>query len=134
MKFILNVSVLVLCLMLLLFFLPSCKKNTESVPQNSCDTNNMTFTKDITPIFKTNCLQCHSKAQYDASGIMNLESYAAVKLYLDNDYHADGVYGSMFMHIIQQNGSVPNMPPSYKLSTCEISKIQAWINQKAKEN
>ena len=120
--------------MLALFFLPSCKKNTESVTQNNCDTINMSFTKDIAPIFKTNCLGCHSKAQYDASGIMNLESYATVKLYLDNDYHADGIYGSKLMHIIEQNGSVPNMPPSYKLNACEIFKVQAWINQKAKEN
>jgi hypothetical protein len=134
MKFIANISLVFLCLMLGLFLLPSCKKSTDQIQQNTCDTNNMTFSKDITPIFKDNCLGCHSKAQYDASGIMNLESYAVVKLYLDNDYHADGIYGSKLMHIIEQYGSVPNMPPSYKLSTCEISKIQAWINQKAKEN
>jgi hypothetical protein len=65
---------------------------------------------------------------------MNLESYPVVKSYLDNDYHADGIYGSKLIHIINHNGSIPDMPPSYLMSACEISKIQAWIKRNAPEN
>ena len=70
----------------------------------------------------------------DSTGINDLEKFSALKLYLENDYQADGVYGSEFMHIINQNGNVPDMPPSSKLSPCDILKINRWIQNGAQEN
>lgn len=114
-----------------IWFFSACKRNVEPSPASLCDSSNMTFNSNIKPIFKANCYSCHSQALSDSTGIMNLESYATIKTYLSNDYHADGIYGSMFMHIIRQEGSVPNMPPNYRLSTCEINQIQAWIQRQA---
>ena len=105
-----------------------CYKDKRELlyPESNCDTTNVTFIKDVQPIMNQSCAfsGCH-QGSVPAAGI-NLSNYAGVKIVVDNG----GLLGS-----INHNAGFSPMPKGgVKLSTCEISKINAWINKGALNN
>lgn len=90
---------------------------------SACDTGTVTYSTTIATIMSTNCIGCHNASS--ASGGFNLSSYAGVKSAVD----ASKLYES-----VSQNGAAASMPPSYKLSTCDINRIKAWIDAGAPNN
>lgn len=80
---------------------------TNTIASN-CVISNMSFSKDVLPIFISNCNGCH------------------LQTYISN--------GSL-MNSILQNGKAAPMPKNaYKLNSCSIATIQAWINKGALNN
>ena len=106
---------------------------TDTSP-TGCDTIHVSYSQSIVPILQDNCYSCHSTALTDSTGGLNLEKYTSLKQYLNYYYHNDSIYGSKFIHIIKQTIGVIPMPPSGKLSDCDIAKVNSWLNDGAPSN
>jgi len=95
---------------------------------------NVSYTKQVKVTLENNCYSCHSTAVTSTGGGLDLENFNSLKNYLNYQYHQDSIYGSKFYHIIDQTGLVPYMPPTGKLSFCELREIKIWINAGAPAN
>ncbi len=83
----------------------------------SCDTNSLTYS-NIAPILTT-CTDsgCHEAGSVNGS----LASYVDVKAFSDNG-------GNIIGSIKHEDGVSPMPQGAEKLSSCNISKIETWIN------
>jgi len=80
----------------------------------ACDTTGVvTYQKQIAALISLNCISCHSGSGAQ-KGVL-LDTYANVKTYLDNGKLMAAVKGTSFQ-----------MPPSYKLTTCEMRQLALW--------
>lgn len=89
---------------------------------NTCVTTNLTYNINIKSIIDSNCAlpACHSSAQASTTG--SLDGYAAV-----SDYASQSVFLRAIKH--ENNATaMPYPPDTPMLSDCNISKIEAWIN------
>lgn len=87
------------------------------------DTQNVSFSKTIMPLITTNCLGCHQTGNLSAG--ISLETYASVKNYVDS---------KRFYGAISYSTGYSPMPPSNKLTDCQLYVIAKWINAGAKNN
>ncbi len=114
----LSKKTLLLVSTVLLLALGSCYNDNEQAlyPGVSCDTSNVTFSGIVSLIIQPNCAQsgCHSD---NAPSGLKLTNFDQVKIAVQSHFLMD--------HITVQNGK-SMMPPSGKLSSCEINKILAW--------
>ncbi len=96
----------------------TCSDNT------ACNTDNVTFSGTIKPIFAKYCTGCHSGAT--PTGGINLTLYA----------DASGVAksGRLVGAITHASGYVPMPQGGAKLPACEIAKIQAWVTAGSPNN
>ncbi len=128
------VSVAVLGVILFSSFLISCKHEPPviAVPQDTtaiCDTQVVTYAKDIQPIFKTNCYRCHSTDSVKANGGgLDLEDTTSLKAYLKNGFRGDGIYGSKLYHCMLHSQNILPMPPAYICDTCSLNKVLRWTH------
>lgn len=91
-----------------------------------CDTINMNYTSSIKPILQTNCIDkgCHTTSA-NFGGVV-LENYLGAKA---------SVTGDKLINALKYiSGGAKNMPPTGKLSDCEINKVEAWIRRGTPEN
>jgi hypothetical protein len=101
--------------------------NAEDIYQHfpkDCDVAELSFTQDIAPIINDNCLGCHGNSNPSAG--LSLTSYTAVKTVIDN--------GKLRDRINRQPSDGSVMPPGGPMSSCNVDKINAWIEQGALEN
>jgi cytochrome c5 len=100
---------------------------TEGAKNVTCgvavDTANVTFSKTIKPLLETNCVGCH-KAGSISGGVL-LDSYANVKAHVDNKK----MWGAM-----NYLTGYSAMPPSQKLTDCQLSVVKKWIDNGAKND
>lgn len=123
-------QVLFLTLASTLLIFSSCKnENVESISKavtsTTCDTSAVRFTTVIKPILQANCNRCHdnSNASRLGSGI-KLEDYADVVAERNNIIRV--------IDLPSNNASLmPKGGP--KMSSCEITKIKAWVSAGAPE-
>jgi hypothetical protein len=94
-------------------FIVSCESNTYN--EISVVATNPTYTANIEPVIKANCIGCHSVG----GTFPALTTYAQVK--------ASTSTGSLLCRIDQSCGSV--MPPSGALTTPTIDMIKLWKQQ-----
>ncbi len=93
-------------------------------PSGSCDTTGVTFTNRVMPVISANCTGCHNSTY--PSGNISLDSYSNL---------ISVIKGGRFLGSIQQAPGYSAMPKGGgKLSNCNISKIEAWINQGMPDN
>ncbi len=91
----------------------ACNKSTTTTSTTStADCVTISYKTDIEPIMSANCTSCHNSNQ--ASGGVNLSTYANVSKYASSSLNA------------MNNGS---MPPSGKLASGTIQKLNCWISQ-----
>lgn len=100
-----------------------CYYDNEEYLYGTCDTANVTFSKDIKPIMDANCINCHS------GGAIDLTNYDGVKAKA-----ADNTLYKSISYSYSGANSSKNMPTSGKLDDCSISKVKAWIDQGAINN
>lgn len=125
-----NLFIILLFISLPLLLVLSCSKISEDKLNNNsgntCDTANIKYTTNVTPILQANCYSCHGNGNTDGSGGIGLDTYAGLKKYADNGFlqgnitHAPGYIG------------MPYGRP--KLDDCSINKIIDWINRGAKND
>jgi hypothetical protein len=122
MKFVRSIIPIVAIIGLLALNTGCYKDNKETMyPRSSCDTTNVTWSKDIRPIINASCafVGCHNA---DRSGGYNLSNFEGVKAMVDNN---------RFLAVIE-SGSMPKN--ATKLDNCTINKVRSWINKGALEN
>ncbi len=96
------------------------------VSASACDTTTVTYSNQIVSILNAQCNYCHGAAANSIGGGIYLNTYAALKPYVNN--------GS-FLNSILQNGKASAMPKNgAKMDNCSILKIQSWINKGALNN
>ena len=109
--------------------LGGCYYDKEDIlyPGGNCDTSNVTYSTTVSGIMTANCNVCHSTSSANANGGgIQLDSYTKLKVYVDN--------GKLMGSINHAGGYSPMPKNATKLSNCDISKIQAWVNAGAPNN
>ena len=104
-----------------LLFLSSCYYDNYDdmlLGPSQCDTLNMTYLTDVSPIINQNCTSCHSGNA--AAGNIKLETYDDVQTAADN--------GSLLGTIKAESGWSPMPKNQAPLDDCSISIIESWIN------
>lgn len=98
----------------------------ELYPQETnCDSANSTYSVTVTSIMQNyGCTGCHSGGA--PSGNISLDGYANVRTVALN--------GSLYGAINHGAGFSPMPQGGNKMSTCNISKIKAWIDAGAPNN
>lgn len=86
-----------------------------------CDLSNVTFSGSVVPILQASCLTCHSNsaAAYSGGGI-KLQNYADVQTLANNGKLMGGVNHATGYSAMPLGGG--------KLTDCEISTLQTWID------
>jgi len=99
--------------------------NEEDLYPNlgNCDTTNVTYALTIAPIIQFSCYSCHSTAQAPVSGNnIDLEGHTHLTGYIT-------LHQQLFMDAIRHTGSAVPMPINGgSLTSCDIKRIQAWMN------
>jgi mono/diheme cytochrome c family protein len=109
--------------------LGGCYYDKEEIlyPGGNCDTTNVTYSGTVSGIINTNCNVCHSTASANANGGgIQLDTHPKLKVYVDN--------GKLMGSINHAGGYSPMPKNATKLSSCDIAKIQAWVNAGALNN
>ncbi len=81
----------------------------------TCDSTS-TWSADIQPLIQAQCVGCHQGAS--ASGGLDLSSHASVQ--------NSALNGSLLDRIQRGAGDPLAMPPSGRLSNCNVAKIRVW--------
>lgn len=92
--------------------------------QLECDTLNVSYSSNIVPIMQLHCYGCHNE----------IDQYAGINL---KDFHTvlTLVESGKLMGTINHESGFSAMPKNAdKLSDCEISKLNAWINNGYENN
>ena len=92
--------------------------------QDSCITSDLTYQNSIQAILSTNCAVSGCHAGPNGIGGLDLNTYSS-----SQKIAADGELVGRIKNI-----AGPLMPPSGKLSDCDIEKIEAWIADGAPNN
>lgn len=118
-----------LLIVLLITFIASftgCYYDNEErlYPQVSsgCDLSNVTYSASVVPILQASCLSCHSNSAVsrgDGGGI-KLENYSDVKTLANN--------GKLMGAVNHATGYSAMPLGGGKLTACEISTLQTWID------
>lgn len=89
-----------------------------------CNTANVSYSANISPILQDNCNFCHNTSS-PLVGV-NTDNYSSIKILADK--------GSLLGTITHATGFVPMPLGRSKLSNCDINKIRAWIAAGAPNN
>lgn len=112
---------------LLIILLGGCYYDLETTlyPDTNCTPpTSSTFAADVLPLLNTYCNGCHS-GTYASAGI-RLDQFDYVKAYVNN--------GKLMGSVNWTSGYSPMPKNGGKLSSCNIDKINIWINSGALNN
>lgn len=95
----------------------------------------VTFDKDIKPIFQKSCFKCHGEEKQ--KGKLRVDSLAAIKKGSENGpiFEAGKSDKALLVHAISQLDPDTMMPPEDKgdpLTKEQVGLVRAWIDQGAK--
>ena len=83
-----------------------------------CDTSNVTYTNYIQPLLTGKCVGCHGNSNPGAG--IKLTNYAEVKTSVQT--------GKFYGSIAWSPGFKPMPQSGAQLSSCQISKVKAWVD------
>ena len=124
-------SVIVCCVIL-----ASCNKDEGPfypVVNSQADTNTVSYSKDVQPVFNSYCVACHTEQHAK----LNLRSCCSYEQLLETGVSASYIdtvspeNSNLYKHL---SGSLSMMPPSGKLTEAQIRIIKNWISQGGKNN
>lgn len=120
----------ILLFIFLTLIVTSCYYDREEdlypVSVSGCDTVGVSYSKDIKPVLKAHCLNCHSNASAGTlGGGIRLEEYNDVKVSALNG----SLYGS-----VSADPDFFVMPRDYRIPLCSALKINAWSHEGAQDN
>ena len=98
-------------------------KNNSCIA-SGCDTTNVKYSTHIKPLIQNSCQGCHSGVA--PSGGIDLATYTGIKAVADN--------GKLYGSISHLTGYSPMPKNGNKLSDCQISMVNIWINSGSPEN
>ncbi|MEP7321448.1 MAG: hypothetical protein ABI761_05990 [Saprospiraceae bacterium] len=114
---------LVLSIMIFVFSAGCYYDNEVALYPGDCIANNITYHGYVKPFIDINCT-CHVKGSIN--GNLNLEEYGATR--------AAVLSGKLMQSIKHESGTSPMPPAVPKRNSCDISKLEAWINAGALNN
>lgn len=92
-----------------------------------CDSMQISYAKDIQPIFGRHCYECHATA-VSTTGGLDLQDTSSLKKYLLKGFRGDGIYGSLLYNCMLHSRYSQHMPPTYIVDTCSLRKIHHWLS------
>jgi len=109
-----------------MFIFSSCYYDVAErlYPTSTCETGNMSYVTDISPILQNKCYVCHSAAVN--SGNITLDGYGELMLYVNN--------GRLLGALKHQGGYSPMPQNAPQLGNCDLAKIEQWITDGAQNN
>ena len=118
------------CTLLLGFIFPSQSVRLVAQTSTAAKTVNVSYEKDVRPIFKTHCFQCHGENDVREGGLdLRLNRF----IQKGGENGPATIAGDHKESLIWQRVSSGAMPPEdNNLSPQEIRIIQQWIQQGAK--
>jgi len=118
------------CTLLLGFLFPSQSVRLVAQTSKSANTANVSYEKDIRPIFKTHCFQCHGESNVIEGGLdLRLNRF----IQKGGENGPATIAGDHKNSLIWQRVSSGEMPPEdSNLSPQEIRIIEQWIQLGAK--
>jgi len=121
----------IILLVLLVLTLASCYYDNEEklyfVLDTSCNLENVTFSGTVKPILQASCHRCHSNANsLNSGGGIKLENHADVQSMANN--------GKLMGAVTHASGFIPMPQDGGKLSDCEISQLQRWVDNQTPNN
>lgn len=118
----------VLIILSFLLLLSGCYYDNEETlypGSGNCEQVEVKFSVHVWPVLQANgCVNCHSGQA--PSGNISLENYSAVKIQALN--------GKLYGSISHSSGFSPMPKGGNKMTTCNISRIKAWIDAGALNN
>jgi cytochrome c5 len=113
---------------LLLAVLTGCSyDNVEDLagPRLQCNTpDQVTFARNVSPIFSRNCSSCHSSTL--RSGNFNMDDMAELQT---------RARSGLLMHVVNHTPGYSQMPQGgAKLSACDLETLQKWVSAGAPNN
>jgi uncharacterized membrane protein len=112
-------------IILFILFTTGCYYDNEeklyAEVSTTCDLTNVTFAVTVKPILQASCYSCHSNSNANSSGGgIKLENYADVQTQAKN---------GKLMGTVKHASGYQAMPKGGgKLTDCEISQLQKWID------
>ena len=122
-----------------LLILASCYKDVGPIePQSNLPTEDISFSKNIQPVFNSSCIACHPSSgnldltpENSYNSLVNKESsgYNGILVIPEDPDNSilykkidgSGLYGG-------------NMPPGYNLTESQVEMFRQWIAEGAKNN
>lgn len=89
-----------------------------------CDTSNVSYNLDIAPILSSRCNGCHGGIAPSAG--IKTDEYASLLVLVNN--------GRLKGSVNHSSGYSPMPKNAGKLPSCELAKINSWINAGAPQN
>ena len=89
-----------------------------------CDTLDVTYSQTIAPIMASNCNNCHNPVSPNGGVITS--TYDGLKIVADN--------GKLYNSVFWVDGAIQMPQGSSQLSSCNLSKINIWIKNGAKND
>lgn len=122
MKLVIKVGLILIAV----FYISSCYvSNEEDLFINfNCNTEAVSFEREIRPILANNCLVCHSAAAN--LGNITLQTHEDIIPYIQD--------GSLLGSIRHDAGFAPMPENSSRINSCSISQIESWIEAGAPNN
>lgn len=113
-----------LLISLLMFVLSSCYYDNEEelyqfLRPPICQTDTLSYQRDIHPIWENNCFQCHGQGL--AFGNINLSGYEDVLVLAKN--------GRLLGAISHDPAFSPMPKGGNQLDSCQIKRVEAWMSQ-----
>ena len=114
----------ILLVILFIGFMGSCYYDNEvALYPGACITKNISYHGYVKPFIDINCT-CHVKGSIN--GNLNLDEYTSTRA---------AVLSGKLMKSIKHEPGISPMPPAVpKKNTCDISKLESWINAGALNN
>lgn len=118
---------IIMIVFFLLIIANSCYYDNEEYlypnPTN-CDTTNVTYAATVAPILATSCNSCHSSSSPSA-GIIT-DNYNGLQVVINN-----GKFRGAINHL---SGYSPMPKGGSKLNSCDLTKINTWLDAGAPNN
>ncbi|MFZ1617209.1 MAG: hypothetical protein WAT41_07650, partial [Flavobacteriales bacterium] len=115
-----------LCALALVLLQSGCyyDKEADLYPMNFCDTLSVGYSSNVQPIIQANCAipGCHVPG---GSGTGDFTAYNGLSTQITN---------GKLVPAVQQSGGAAFMPPSGKLSDCDVATIARWVAGGAQQN
>ena len=97
------------------------------VLSTECNLTDVSFSGTVKPILQASCYNCHSNSNYLSSGGgIKLENHADLKTMAES--------GKLMGSVTHASGFLPMPKGGGKLSDCEISQLQKWVDNQMPNN
>lgn len=99
-------------------------KNDTCKAKGGCDTSSVSFTKDILPLFESNCTGCHG----------TINSFSGIRLHNYSNVKDAVATGRMLGALRWEQGFIKMPQDQPQLFGCDIKKLEIWIRKGALNN